>query len=123
MRCGACSGTGQMTSGMCLYCLGTGFPGLSESGSAGVIADLVARLTRAERERDELRVAIMGGKADPSVTHGQFIEMAKSTEAARRGGLARAEAAEKALAAAEAVIEPFRALAAEAQESKLSAEE
>ena len=76
-----------------------------------VIADLAARLAKAERERDELRVAIMGGRADPSVTHGQFIEMAKSTEAARRGCLARAEAAERSLEEAEKVIKPFAATA------------
>ena len=44
-----------MTNGMCLYCLGTGFTGLSESGSAGIIADLAARLAKAERERDDWR--------------------------------------------------------------------
>lgn len=70
-----------------------------------VITDLAARLAKAERERDELRVAIMGARADPSVTHGQFIEMAKSTEAARRGGLARAEAAERERDEARAEIE------------------
>lgn len=72
-----------------------------------VMADMAKRIAQLERERDELRVAIMGGRPDPSVTHGQFIEMAKSTELARRGALARAEAAEARLAEARRVIKPF----------------
>lgn len=104
MRCAACSGTGETTDGMCSSCLGTGLVGLSRPQNA-INTDLAARLAKAERERDELRVAIMGARADPSVTHGQFIEMAKSTEAARRGGLARAEAAERERDEARAEIE------------------
>ena len=59
------------------------------------LAALQARAETAEKERDELRAAIFGSqKYDPCLKHGNFLEMAASTERGRLGAIARAEAAE-----------------------------
>lgn len=59
------------------------------------LAALQARAEAAEKERDELRAAIFGSqKYDPCLKHGNFLEMAASTERGRLGAIARAEAAE-----------------------------
>lgn len=66
-------------------------------------AELVAGLLdKAVREnagllldRDDLRRAIFGGSDyDPSLRNGNFVEMADTTESARLGAIARAEASE-----------------------------
>jgi hypothetical protein len=59
------------------------------------LAALQARAEAAEKERDELRAAIFGSQNyDPCLKHGNFLEMAASTERSRLGAIARAEAAE-----------------------------
>lgn len=62
---------------------------------------------RAELNGDMLRYlrdAVAGQRMDPSVTNGQYIEMARHLHAAREGAIARAEAAEARLAEAERVL-------------------
>lgn len=60
----------------------------------------IARLTA---ERDALRAAIFGGASYASdLRNGNFVEMAQTLHAAQKGGLARAEKAEAALATARA---------------------
>ncbi|RWI33449.1 MAG: hypothetical protein EOR13_18015 [Mesorhizobium sp.] len=49
------------------------------------------------RKLGELHRAILGGEPQSDMRHGQFIEMVKTTEAARAGALARAETAERKL--------------------------
>jgi len=67
------------------------------SGWQLVPADRFAKVTA---ERDELRRAIMGAEPMPELRHGNFMEMARTLHAAREGAVARAEAAEAALATA-----------------------
>ncbi|HRL05125.1 MAG TPA: hypothetical protein PL098_00260, partial [Brevundimonas diminuta] len=56
-----------------------------------------------EVERIGLRSAIFGSHDyDPTLRHGNFIEMARTTEDARRGAVTRATEAERKLAEAEA---------------------
>lgn len=63
------------------------------------IAELEARAEKAEAERDELRAAIFGSaNYMAALKNGNFVEMAKATEAGRLGAIARAEAAEAELA-------------------------
>lgn len=61
---------------------------------------MAAEIERLTRELAELRRAIMGAEPDPSVTHGQFLEMVAMLEAARQGGISRATAAEAKVEAA-----------------------
>jgi len=56
------------------------------------------RIASLEAENAALRRAIMGREPDPSVSHGQFLEMARTLHDACDGGRIRAEAAEAALA-------------------------
>jgi hypothetical protein len=59
---------------------------------------IAARIAELERERDELREAILGGRPAQEfarfVGHGNYIEAARGLHAGIAGGLARAEAAE-----------------------------
>lgn len=75
-------------------------------------ADAIERL---ERERDELRREVMGGEPDyanfPSLSHGNFIEMARSLHAACHGGRTRAVSAESELTTLRARVEMLRDLA------------
>lgn len=69
------------------------------------IAALRAENDVLEVERIGLRSAIFGSHDyDPGLRHGGFIEMARTTEDARRGAVARAIEAERKLAEAEQVI-------------------
>ena len=56
------------------------------------------RIASLEAANAALRRAIMGKEPDPSVSHGQFLEMARTLHDACDGGRIRAEAAEAALA-------------------------
>ncbi|RUV65799.1 hypothetical protein EOA64_00185 [Mesorhizobium sp. M1A.F.Ca.IN.022.02.1.1] len=59
------------------------------------------------RKLGELHRAILGGEPQSDMRHGQFIEMVKTTEAARAGALARAETAERKLEEANRLLKPF----------------
>lgn len=66
------------------------------------VEGLLATASEAEasdlrRKLGELHRAILGGEPQSDMRHGQFIEMVKTTEAARAGALARAETAERKL--------------------------
>lgn len=71
-------------------------------------AALSAELETVKGERDDLRLAIAGSDPkyfDPdSLSHGQYIEMAQTTERARAFAVERAEAAEAKLAGGEALL-------------------
>lgn len=69
---------------------------------------LLEKLTATERERDALRSAIFGSVYyDPTLRNGNFIEMARSTEDARKAALDRAEAAERERDDLLAALKPF----------------
>jgi hypothetical protein len=65
-------------------------------------ASAQARIAELQAENDVLKVEVIGLRAaifgshdyDPSLRHGNFIEMARATEDGRQGALARATAAE-----------------------------
>ena len=75
-----------------------------------------ARMRKYEAERDTLKAAVFGSRDyDPKLPIGNFVEMVRSTEAARQGALQRAEAAEADAAALrqrvealEGVLRPFK---------------
>lgn len=64
--------------------------------AAAELEALRERLAEVERECGRLECAIMEATPDPGVTHGQFLEMARTLHEARRYAVARAEAAEEA---------------------------
>ena len=66
------------------------------------------RIASLEAENAALRRAIMGKEPDPSVSHGQFLEMARALHDACDGGRARAEAAEASLSAEREKVEILR---------------
>ena len=71
------------------------FARVALSAMRPTLSACVARAETAEKERDELRAAIFGSqKYDPCLKHGNFLEMAASTERGRLGAIARAETAE-----------------------------
>jgi hypothetical protein len=59
-----------------------------------IIADLRMQLDTAEIERDCLKLAIAGLDIDMSLPIANFVEMARTSEAARLGAIARATKAE-----------------------------
>lgn len=69
-------------------------------------ASAQAAIDAVQAENDVLKVEVLGLRAaifgshdfDPSLRHGNFIEMARATEDGRQGALARATAAEAELA-------------------------
>lgn len=67
-----------------------------EAHDRGVIDDMEAQIARLQEQVETLRQAIAGKDRQmyPSVTHGQYLEMAATLHAAREGGISRAEAAE-----------------------------
>jgi len=68
-------------------------------------ADALAEVQALRAERDDLRAAIFGSRDYwPDLRNGNFIEMAATLHAARKGALARAEAAEAELAATQAKL-------------------
>lgn len=67
--------------------------------------DALAEVQALRAERDDLRAAIFGSRDYwPDLRNGNFIEMAATLHAARKGALARAEAAEAELAATQAKL-------------------